>query len=246
MLVGSNQRHFDSNLTTKARLEADEMDLLPLQPAIQAARATAVRAPAAADILPAAQVPQVLIPPVALPAPSPATEPVENPAPQDAAPVQPSTAVSIPPVTISPTASPAAPPPPTLKIQARDGQAGSVTLQPLPGAMSAQTGPPPHNGAVQEQQPLARPAQERPSPSAADVSSSSRAMVIAPFGLKLRAEPRSDAPALKVLPDGAVVTLLGKADNGGATTWRQVSFAGVSGWAAAAFLRRLSDLPPQP
>jgi hypothetical protein len=249
LLIGSDRHGFSSDLTAAALLEADAAVWLRPTPKLQPP-AEKVMSPPAATAVPALirNVESDASPPQIAEAPPAA---VASPPPPQAQPKPPVTATAVSqtaaPITSEPSPA-AAPAPslPTLKIRALDGHAAGINpLEPLPGA-TADLAPPAPQPAVVEQEPAAPPATNRPSPDAGDTGSSNRAIVVAPFGLKLRAEPNTDSALLKVLPPDTVVTLLGQADNGEATTWRKISFGGMTGWASAAFLRRLPELPPRP
>ena len=68
-----------------------------------------------------------------------------------------------------------------------------------------------------------------------------QAVATAPFGLKVRREPRTDAEVLKVVAVDSIVTLLVEDSSAEITTWQKVSASGTIGWVSSAFLRRLTD-----
>lgn len=75
----------------------------------------------------------------------------------------------------------------------------------------------------------------------ARVSMDFGAIVTAPFGLKLRKEPRNDAEILKVLPLDSHVELVEQEEEMQITAWHKVAFEDVTGWVSSAFLKRLPD-----
>lgn len=64
------------------------------------------------------------------------------------------------------------------------------------------------------------------------------------LGLRLRSAPGLGASILLVMPEGAVVTLLGGAQVADGYLWRQVSYAGQEGWAASQYLIFAPDGTP--
>lgn len=66
-----------------------------------------------------------------------------------------------------------------------------------------------------------------------------QAVVTAPYGLKLRAEPEASAAVLGLLPAEAIVKLLDAGNGEEPTAWQRVQAGGKTGWVAAALLRRL-------
>jgi len=70
-----------------------------------------------------------------------------------------------------------------------------------------------------------------------ELASAVSAVIISPFGLNLRASPRSDAEVLGLLEKGTEVDLLGSFEHDNGVVWRQVRAEGQEGWLASAFLR---------
>jgi hypothetical protein len=252
LLIGSERQGFSSNLSTAALLEADAAVWLRPTPSTRLRAETAVPVPPAAPALPpVSKSLESDTPPSQVAERPPAAVAAPLPPPLPTRPTLPATATTaVAPATTPVDNEPAPEPapaslPPTLKIRTLEGKAGSITLEPLARAAAVST-PTAPQAVPARPEPASPLVSRQPSPTAGDTGSSSRAIVVAPFGLKLRAEPRADSALLRVLPPDTVVTLLGQADNGEATTWRKVSFGGMTGWASAAFLRRLPELPSLP
>ena len=56
------------------------------------------------------------------------------------------------------------------------------------------------------------------------------------LGLRLRSTPSLSAPILAVMPEGSIVTLLGDTHTADGSIWRELTYEGMTGWAAAAYL----------
>jgi uncharacterized protein YraI len=86
-------------------------------------------------------------------------------------------------------------------------------------------------------------------PAAADLESGGQAVVAYTNGdgLNLRAEPSTEAPVIGGMPEGAVVEVLatGIIDDAG-MAWAQISYAGMVGYSAAAFLVEASGATEPP
>lgn len=65
------------------------------------------------------------------------------------------------------------------------------------------------------------------------------AVVVFPFGLKLRKQPRPNAEVLAVLPTDTVVQLLEDPGNREVSAWQQVFTGETTGWVSCASIRRL-------
>ncbi len=69
----------------------------------------------------------------------------------------------------------------------------------------------------------------------------SRAVVVAPFGVSLRAAPENNAQIICSLEQNTIVGLFELVDDHSAANWRRVCCDGQAGWVSAAFLRHLQD-----
>jgi hypothetical protein len=68
-----------------------------------------------------------------------------------------------------------------------------------------------------------------------------RAIVVAPFGLSMRAAPARDAPEVLSLEPDTIVEIVDQESPDPTASWRQVKFEGKTGWASAAFLKYLQS-----
>ncbi len=67
-----------------------------------------------------------------------------------------------------------------------------------------------------------------------------RAVVVSPFGLKLREKPHTKGKVLKLLKPNEIVDLIKQQDMEIPVTWRRVKAGQEVGWVSAAFLKRLN------
>lgn len=76
-------------------------------------------------------------------------------------------------------------------------------------------------------------------PSASSEEITTRAIVIAPFGISLRSAPNVNAEVIRTLETDCIVDVFSDENADTTVMWRKVSYEGQVGWASAAFLKHL-------